>query len=116
MSAVPILDLDIIEEAKSVMKARFMTMVEYFLEDAETYSSGIREGLEQNNSEKIRAAAHTLKSSSKQLGALRLSETAKEMEYTVQGEGSGTESLDQQFHKLEQIMVETKAAFQDLVK
>ena len=41
------------------MKAKFPTMVQYFLEDAETYISTIREGVMAANVEKIVSPAHT---------------------------------------------------------
>lgn len=80
MNNAVILDADIFNEAKSVMKTKFPTMVQYFLEDSETYILSIREGVLSESSEKIVSPAHTLKSSSKQLGAMRVSEIAKAME------------------------------------
>lgn len=75
-----VLDVDAVQEAKAIMKAKFPIMVQYFIEDSETYIANIREGVAQSSVEKIVSPAHTLKSSARQIGAVYMSDLAKEIE------------------------------------
>ena len=113
MSEQNILDLTILAEAKETMKAKFATMVTYFLEDAENYISSIGDGIAANQVEKIVSPAHTLKSSSHQMGAIKMSETAKEMEHIAREQSSAGKNDMQPFvemlPKLKAVFIETKA-------
>jgi HPt (histidine-containing phosphotransfer) domain-containing protein len=80
MTDATILDLAAIAEAKATMKAKFPTIVQYFLEDSETYIGSIRAGIVAASAEQIISPAHTLKSSSRLMGAMRVSDIAKAME------------------------------------
>ncbi len=110
----PILDQTIVEEARAMMKTKFPTMVQYFFEDAEMYLAGVREGIAEKNIEKIVSPAHTLKSSSRQMGALRLSDIAKETEHLARDQvnsGGDIQVFVSLLAQLEQTLAETKAAF-----
>ncbi|MEQ1704610.1 MAG: Hpt domain-containing protein [Rickettsiales bacterium] len=110
-----LLDMIAIAEVKAMMKAKFPTMVEYFLEDSESYITSIREGIAASNAEKIVSPAHTLKSSAQQMGAIRVSEIAKEMEVLAREQSSSGNNDMQAFaamlSKLETAFAETKEAF-----
>jgi HPt (histidine-containing phosphotransfer) domain-containing protein len=80
MSTLPVIDYDILSEAKEEMKDEFAVLVEYFLEDTAEYLATIAQALETGNPAKIATTAHTIKSSAKQLGAILLSDLASEME------------------------------------
>lgn len=80
MSECELFDLDALAEAKETMKAKFPTMIQYFLEDSESYIAAVKASIEANNVEGIIAPSHTLKSSSRQIGAQRLSNIAKNIE------------------------------------
>lgn len=80
MIEAPILDMAAVAEAKAMMKAKFPTMVQYYLEDAETYIGAIRDGIASASAANITLPAHTLKSSSRQMGAMRVSDIARTME------------------------------------
>ena len=75
-----VLDEDILIEAKDMMKERFSGVVRFYLEDSAGYLKTIRDGLDENNPQKIITPAHTIKSSSEQLGATRVSEIARDIE------------------------------------
>jgi PAS domain S-box-containing protein len=75
-----ILDKDILQEAREVLKDRFDFMLTCYIEDVETYLQEIRAAIESRNIEGIVRPAHTIKSSSKRLGALSLSEVAMQIE------------------------------------
>ena len=92
MTNSTILDMEAIEEARAVMKDKFPTMVEYFMEDTEMYINSIKEGVANVSIEKIVSPAHTLKSSSRQMGATRVSEISKEIEALAREQSSGGEN------------------------
>ena len=75
-----ILDITTLKDMKDNMGEAFPTLIEYYLEDSETYAKQIASGLESNDIAAIRVASHTLKSSSKQLGAFLLAETSYQIE------------------------------------
>lgn len=79
-----IFDMRIVQEAKDTMKTKFPLMVEYFLEDSQIYVNDIKSG------KTVTEAAHTLKSSSRQMGAVKLSNIAREIEEVSRGGGQPT--------------------------
>ncbi len=115
MTDAAILDMTAIAEAKATMKAKFPTMVQYFLEDAETYIGNVREGISLVSAEKIVSPAHTLKSSSRQMGAMRMSDIAKEMEALAREQSSSGKNdmppFTEMLVKLEKAFAETREAF-----
>jgi len=68
-------------EAKELMGNRFPTMVKYFIEDTNMYMDEIQAAVSSQDANKSLAPAHTIKSSARQLGAERVSEIAKEIEF-----------------------------------
>ena len=81
-----VLDKDIIFKSKRMMKQRFPIMVEYFLEDTQNYINQIREGTIQNDYAQLVVPSHTIKSSARQMGAITVSELAKEIEVSARSE------------------------------
>lgn len=116
MTDAVILDMAAIAEAKATMKAKFPTMVQYFLEDSESYIAAIKEGIAAASAEKIVSPAHTLKSSSRQMGALRVSEIAKSMEALAREQSAAGKNDMPPFSglllKLEAAFAETRTAYQ----
>ena len=101
----PVLDEEILREARDMMQARFPDMVRFFLEDSASYLKTIRSGLEEKDAQKIITPAHTIKSSSKQLGAILVSETAKDIEASarnIANDNSG--DMDMLSQKLNQLV------------
>ncbi len=76
-----ILNLNAVNEAKNLMKDRFHMMVKYFLEDTEMYMQEIEKGVRERKAQIALSPAHTIKSSAKQLGVERVSDTAKQLEF-----------------------------------
>lgn len=75
-----VIDEDIITESKSLMGDKFSMVIEYFIEDTVGYISEIENAIKENDTSKAIAPAHTIKSSAKQLGVLRVFELAKNIE------------------------------------
>lgn len=106
-----IINMQAAKETKQVMGENFSLMIEYFLEDTAMYMNSITEGLASKDAECIKIPAHTIKSSSKQLGADRLSELARQIEYL------STDILEGKagdFDKLTSLFEELKAAFAEV--
>lgn len=70
-------------------------LVRTFLQSAEDLLREAREGLAKNDARVVQRVAHTLKSSAGTLGALRLSELARDLEASLAGGGRATrEAVD----------------------
>lgn len=110
MSMNDLIDFNALAEAKEMMKAKFPTMVEYYLEDSVNYIALIHEGMKASNVERIISPAHTLKSSSRQMGAQRVSALAKEIEALARDQTSaGTHDI----HAFAPLVSALEAAFNE---
>ena len=76
----PALDADILRELREIMGSEFVSLVQVFLEDAPLALERIRTLAAGPDLAAIAAPAHTLKSTSANLGGLNLSAQAKAME------------------------------------
>ena len=99
-SLCELLTSQLLIEAKNLMKDKFGLMIEYFVEDVGGYINDINSGFVEANYLKIKAAAHTIKSSSRQLGAVGLSELGRVMEELAKDENRG--ELEKKFAGIEQ--------------
>ncbi len=86
--AAPVLEMEVVEELRSIMGDEYQGLVKLFLEDAPLHIERLRAAAAGNDIAAMVAPAHTLKSSSANLGALALSSVAKRIEF-----GARTESL-----------------------
>lgn len=91
----PLLDRESFDEAREMLQGKFGQIVEYFLEDADGYIENIRDAVAGNAAEKAVSPAHALKSSSRQMGAFRLSEIARTIEEVARGAVAGSGGFDQ---------------------
>ena len=71
----------VFEKAKKLMGAKFAPMMQYFQEDTQMYLEEIKRSVLEKNAKLAILPAHTIKSSAKQIGVDKLSETAKQIEY-----------------------------------
>jgi signal transduction histidine kinase/CheY-like chemotaxis protein/HPt (histidine-containing phosphotransfer) domain-containing protein len=79
-AAPNVLDNDVLAELREVMGGEFGNLVQMFLVDAAKYIRQLEEAAADNSLEKMIAPAHTLKSSSANLGAMAVSAAAKRIE------------------------------------
>ncbi len=91
---LPVLDTEILEDIKKTMASKFDEIVNYYLEDAGEYVFSIKEGYDDNSAAAIIHPAHTLKSSSSQMGAMKLSEIARKIEETSRESKEDGSSID----------------------
>ena len=73
-------DSTILADLKEIMEDEFNSLVRVFLKDAPTRIYAIRDGIQARDTDAVRVASHTLKSSAANLGALSLSAQAKKLE------------------------------------
>lgn len=75
-----VLDDEVLAELREVMGSEFGNLVQMFLVDAAKYIQQLEEAAAGNNLDQMIAPAHTLKSSSANLGAMAVSAAAKRIE------------------------------------
>lgn len=81
MNPQPEIDLSTFNQLKRDMGADFIgEVVETFIEDTQQQISTLRQALENQDGESFRRAAHSIKSTSSTLGALRYANLARELE------------------------------------
>ena len=84
-SSLPILAMDVLQELEAVMGNEYLSLIKLFLEDAPKQIQQLEQAAAENNIHGMIAPAHTLKSSSANLGALALSAIAKRIEIGARG-------------------------------
>lgn len=86
-SGLPVLDANVLDELRAIAGDETLRIVRLFMEDAPRLIARIEQAATANDLEAMGEAAHTLKSSSANLGALALSAAAKRIEQAAR---SGT--------------------------
>jgi len=82
---LPVLAPEVLEELEAVMGGEYLGLIKLFLEDAPKQIQQLEQAAADNNIHGMIAPAHTLKSSSANLGALALSAIAKRIEVGARG-------------------------------
>jgi HPt (histidine-containing phosphotransfer) domain-containing protein len=81
MSAQSVIDLPTFEALKEAMGADFIQeLVQAYFEETPRLLSDLREGLDKQDCEAFRRAAHSIKSTSNSFGALNFGTEARELE------------------------------------
>lgn len=75
------LDTEQLNELKEVLEDEFQVLINTYLIDAQLRLKLIEEGLESNNYEQVRLAAHSLKGASANIGALILAQLCEQLEH-----------------------------------
>jgi len=88
-----LLDEQALNAVKAISSRRFSVLLNYYLEDGRSYVERIEYGLKTNDINVIVPPAHSLKSSSAQLGAMRLSKIAENIETYARKERNGSCNL-----------------------
>jgi CheY-like chemotaxis protein len=91
--AIPVLEMEVIEELRSIMGAEYQGLVKLFLEDAPLHIERLQAAADAKDIPGMVAPAHTLKSSSANLGALALSAVAKRIEHSARAESLAKPSV-----------------------
>ncbi len=83
--SLPVLATEVLQELEAVMGGEYVSLIQLFLEDAPKQIQQLEQAAAENNIHGMIAPAHTLKSSSANLGALALSAIAKRIEIGARG-------------------------------
>lgn len=79
-STDPVLNDELLAQYRSRKSGLLGRLIEAFLTEAPALFQGVRTGAEKRDFDSLRMSAHTLKSGSHNLGAVRLSAVCQEME------------------------------------
>lgn len=116
------LDEDAVQSARDILKGKYDDMVAMFLDNSRERIDEIKQGIDKDDAEAVIRPAHTLKSTSRQMGAFRLAEIALMVEKeakAIANEDSASEQqnmdhISQAITDLSEILAETEKAFDDL--
>jgi diguanylate cyclase (GGDEF)-like protein len=86
-AAVAALDRTVLTELRNNLREAFSQVIEVFLEDMPSYQSALKTAISEGDARRLTEVAHTLKGSSKTLGANHLVAVSKQLE-TVGRSGS----------------------------
>ena len=76
----PTLDEEVIGDLRDLMEDEFGDLIQNFIDDTDIRISQISEAIDKTNTDDMKKAAHALKSSSGNIGAMKLSRFAEEIE------------------------------------
>lgn len=86
-----IIDHKMLEDARSLLKDKFDLLLDCYIEDVENFIKDMHEAATNRNVQAIVLPAHTIKSTSKRMGALRLSDIAKDIELAAREAANANE-------------------------
>lgn len=98
-----VLDSDAVASAKNILKTKYPEMVQVYLQSCRERLDEIDAALKSGTVRDIIRPAHTLKSTSRQMGAFRLADLAQDMEA---GAKSGTQPDNSMYRKMHTRMTE----------
>ncbi len=107
-------DRDTFEQLKSMTDAPFLVeLIDVYLSDSPDQIGQMRAGLEAGDAERVRRAAHSLKSNSASFGANRLAGATRELEMiakagTLEGAGPKLDEVVVEYEKLIPLLMELK--------
>ena len=87
------LDMAALQDLKEIMESEYETLVKTFISDSEKKLEQLEEVVQTGDPESLRKLAHSLKGSSSNVCALKLSEYARQLE--AMGKEGQTEGADE---------------------
>jgi len=87
---LPALDMEIVEDLQEMMGSDYQSLIRIYLEDSPKLIGQIQTALDNRDCAALVAPAHTLKSSSANLGAMALSDIAKTIEKSARNSDINT--------------------------
>lgn len=113
-----ILDEEAIKNAQSILKSKYGEMVTLYIDNSQERIEEISQAINQNDIEAIIRPAHTLKSTSRQMGAIKLSDIAETMEKNAKAMHKDAANIDSDItnfssniDNMKVVLLETKRAF-----
>jgi len=117
-----VLDQELFSFAQETLGDRFPLMVSIFIEDTQMHLDAVYAGIEAKDPAPIKLAAHTIKSSAKQMGASTLSDIAKVIEFLAKDiieEKSDQDSFDTihtEYKSMQKSFAEVQQALQPFLQ
>jgi signal transduction histidine kinase/CheY-like chemotaxis protein/HPt (histidine-containing phosphotransfer) domain-containing protein len=104
--AAPVLNREIVDDLREIMGEEFVALVRVFLEDAPGALQKLQQAVDSNDVDALVAPAHSLKSTSANLGALALSDIARTIEHGARQRNladprAEVAALGREFHRVE---------------
>lgn len=112
---LPLLNPDNLAEVWNVAPQRARTLLEYYLEDLPQHMVQIAAALQNQEHTQVGNVAHSLKSSSRQLGALQLGEAAFKVEQAARTPAL-TDQLPALVQQLDKLVPPTVAAINRFIQ
>jgi HPt (histidine-containing phosphotransfer) domain-containing protein len=105
-AAAPVLNREIVDDLREIMGEEFIALVRVFLEDAPGALHKLQQGVANADLNALVAPAHSLKSTSANLGALALSDIARTIEHgarqrNLADPAGEVAALGREFHRVE---------------
>lgn len=103
------LDIGALQDLKEIMESEFETLVNTFISDSQNKVDELGSVLQQQDCDALRKVAHSLKGSSSNVCAFRLSEFARQLEMmgkeeTLDGADQVLASLEVEFRTVSEIL------------
>jgi len=109
-SAETVVDEQVISELREVMGEEFQGLIATYLDNTPALIFQIREAMDAGDIESLILPAHSLKSSSANIGAMQMSELARKLE--MAGRGEDLQAIEQGQPRLAPLFEETRDALQ----
>ncbi|MEQ8288877.1 MAG: Hpt domain-containing protein [Gammaproteobacteria bacterium] len=109
----PVIDQNVLDELLSIMEDEYIDILHIYLEDSLSLMNDIHSGFN-NYHEQILLPVHTLKSSSKNVGARRLAAVAQKMEILVKEKNYEAAAL--MLDELQDTFAEAHGTISEIVK
>jgi CheY-like chemotaxis protein len=115
-TAGDILDMEIVNDFATLMGNALSNVITRHIELAEKYIKEIRKGLDTKNYGAISDAAHPLKSSSYQIGTIKVADIAKDIEHLANLSEPDFSELESLVEQIEKAQIETDKALEQYIK
>ena len=105
-----VIEASVVNELRELMGEAFDTLIERFEMQSGQYVKTIAAGIAEGDATKVAGAAHPLKSSSKQMGALKLSDLARTIELEAKEKKAITEVIKTAYQPMPELFQQVCAA------
>ena len=114
-------DSKVIEDAKEAMRDKFIQAIQYYIEDTGEYICQMKNALEKGDIKQIILLLHTIKSSSHQIGARQVYNSAKDMETQARNimdnkKGNKAEELSSYLSDLKKEFERAKPEYKNIIE
>ncbi len=106
-----VLNMEAVARARAILKDKYDAMVTMFIDNSNERLQEMEQGLEAKDAKIIARAAHTLKSTARQMGAFALSTKARELEECAKSDSVSFEKMVAIYKEMEIIQTHTHQAF-----